>query len=51
MSIGVSTILDSTNSNEIMIIGLGGGSLCTFLYHCFSNVWYIIKRKKKKKTH
>lgn len=47
MSIGVSTILDSTNSNEIMIIGLGGGGLCTFLYHCFSNVWYIIKKEKR----
>ncbi|XP_047349275.1 eEF1A lysine and N-terminal methyltransferase homolog isoform X1 [Vespa velutina] len=38
MSIGVSMILDSTNFNEIMIIGLGGGGLCTFLYHCFSNL-------------
>ncbi|XP_015172807.1 PREDICTED: methyltransferase-like protein 13 [Polistes dominula] len=38
MSVGVSTILDSTKSNEIVIIGLGGGRLCTFLYHCFTNL-------------
>lgn len=38
MCIGVSTILDSTYSNEILVIGLGGGGLCTFLYHCFPNL-------------
>ncbi|KAI4498610.1 hypothetical protein M0802_006316 [Mischocyttarus mexicanus] len=38
MSVGVSTILDSTDSNEILVIGLGGGGLCTFLYNCFTNL-------------
>ncbi|KAK2586784.1 hypothetical protein KPH14_011810 [Odynerus spinipes] len=41
MSIGVSAILDSTNSKEVMVIGLGGGGLCSFLYHCFPNLKII----------
>ncbi|XP_068982762.1 eEF1A lysine and N-terminal methyltransferase homolog [Bombus flavifrons] len=35
MSIGVSAAINSKECDEIMIIGLGGGGLCTFLYNCF----------------
>ena len=35
MSIGVSAVINPTESDECMIVGLGGGSLCTFLYNCF----------------
>ncbi|CAK9813196.1 eEF1A lysine and N-terminal methyltransferase homolog [Anthophora plagiata] len=35
MSIGVSSAISSKECDEIMIIGLGGGNLCTFLYNCF----------------
>ncbi|OAD58257.1 Methyltransferase-like protein 13, partial [Eufriesea mexicana] len=33
MSIGVCALMNPKECNEIMIIGLGGGSLCTFLYN------------------
>ncbi|KAG6797900.1 methyltransferase-like protein 13 [Apis mellifera caucasica] len=35
MSIGVSAAVNFKEYDEIMIIGLGGGGLCTFLYNCF----------------
>ncbi|CAK9821314.1 eEF1A lysine and N-terminal methyltransferase homolog [Anthophora retusa] len=35
MSIGVCSAISSKECDEIMIIGLGGGNLCTFLYNCF----------------
>lgn len=35
MSIGTSAVINSKESDEIMIVGLGGGGLCTFLYNCF----------------
>ncbi|XP_043599147.1 eEF1A lysine and N-terminal methyltransferase homolog [Bombus pyrosoma] len=35
MSIGVSAAINIKECDEIMIIGLGGGGLCTFLYNCF----------------
>ncbi|XP_015429310.1 PREDICTED: methyltransferase-like protein 13 [Dufourea novaeangliae] len=35
MSIGVIAAINPKECDEIMIIGLGGGSLCTFLYNCF----------------
>ncbi|KAK9301521.1 hypothetical protein QLX08_006146 [Tetragonisca angustula] len=35
MSIGTSAVINSKESDEIMVVGLGGGGLCTFLYHCF----------------
>ncbi|XP_076661380.1 eEF1A lysine and N-terminal methyltransferase homolog isoform X1 [Halictus rubicundus] len=35
MSIGVTAVINPEECDEIMIIGLGGGSLCTFLYNCF----------------
>lgn len=38
MSIGVTSVLNLKEYDEIMIIGLGGGSLCTFLYNCFPKV-------------
>lgn len=39
MSIGVSAAINSKECDEIMIIGLGGGGLCTFLYNCFPKVY------------
>lgn len=38
MSIGVSAAINPTEFEEIMIVGLGGGGLCTFLYNCFPKV-------------
>lgn len=38
MSIGVSAAVNFKEYDEIMIIGLGGGGLCTFLYNCFPKV-------------
>ncbi|XP_012230561.1 eEF1A lysine and N-terminal methyltransferase homolog [Linepithema humile] len=35
MSAGVSAVIDIKEQDEIMIVGLGGGGLCTFLHHCF----------------
>ncbi|XP_076246315.1 eEF1A lysine and N-terminal methyltransferase homolog isoform X2 [Calliopsis andreniformis] len=35
MSIAVTSVIDIKGQDEIVIIGLGGGSLCTFLYNCF----------------
>ncbi|XP_014472422.1 PREDICTED: methyltransferase-like protein 13 isoform X2 [Dinoponera quadriceps] len=35
MSAGVNTVIDINEPDEIMIIGLGGGGLCSFLHHCF----------------
>lgn len=35
MIVGVNTVIDLKEPDEIMIVGLGGGSLCTFLYNCF----------------
>ncbi|XP_043510386.1 eEF1A lysine and N-terminal methyltransferase homolog [Frieseomelitta varia] len=35
MSIGTSAVINSKESDEIMVVGLGGGGLCTFLYNCF----------------
>nr|XP_033331723.1 eEF1A lysine and N-terminal methyltransferase homolog isoform X2 [Megalopta genalis] len=35
MSIGVTAVINPKECDDIMIIGLGGGSLCTFLYNCF----------------
>ena len=39
MSIGVSAAVNFKEYDEIMIIGLGGGGLCTFLYNCFPKVY------------
>lgn len=41
MSIGVTAAINIKECDEIMIIGLGGGSLCTFLYNCFPKVCII----------
>ncbi|XP_053994379.1 eEF1A lysine and N-terminal methyltransferase homolog [Hylaeus volcanicus] len=41
MSIGVSSVINTKESDEIMIVGLGGGSLCTFLYNCFPKLKII----------
>lgn len=38
MSTGVNAVIDTKESDEIMIIGLGGGGLCMFLHHCFPKV-------------
>lgn len=38
MSIGVSAVINPTESDECMIVGLGGGCLCTFLYNYFAKV-------------
>lgn len=35
MGAGVNAVIDTKEEQEIMIIGLGGGALCTFLHHCF----------------
>lgn len=35
MSAGVNAVIDTKKEQEILIIGLGGGALCTFLHHCF----------------
>ncbi|XP_029170441.1 eEF1A lysine and N-terminal methyltransferase homolog [Nylanderia fulva] len=35
MSAGVNAVIDTKEEQEIIIIGLGGGALCTFLHHCF----------------
>ncbi|XP_076625513.1 eEF1A lysine and N-terminal methyltransferase homolog [Colletes latitarsis] len=41
MSIGVSAAINTKESDEIIIVGLGGGSLCTFLYNCFPKLKII----------
>ncbi|XP_031837673.1 eEF1A lysine and N-terminal methyltransferase homolog [Nomia melanderi] len=41
MSIGVAAVINQKEYDEIMIIGLGGGSLCTFLYNCFPKLKII----------
>ncbi|XP_017893172.1 methyltransferase-like protein 13 [Ceratina calcarata] len=41
MSIGVNSAINPKESDEIMIVGLGGGGLCTFLYHCFPKLRII----------
>ncbi|XP_076766144.1 eEF1A lysine and N-terminal methyltransferase homolog [Xylocopa sonorina] len=38
MSIGVSAAINPKECEEIMIVGLGGGGLCTFLYNCFAKL-------------
>ncbi|KAG7203924.1 hypothetical protein KM043_016944 [Ampulex compressa] len=35
MSVGVNAAIATKEDSNIMIVGLGGGGLCTFLYHCF----------------
>lgn len=41
MSAGVSAVIDTKEQDEIVIVGLGGGGLCTFLHHCFPKVCNI----------
>lgn len=38
MSAGVNMTRDDKDQDDIMLVGLGGGSLCTFLRHCFPKV-------------
>nr|XP_034180029.1 eEF1A lysine and N-terminal methyltransferase homolog [Osmia lignaria] len=42
MSIGVTAAISVKECDEIMIIGLGGGSLCTFLYNCFPKLNIVV---------
>ncbi|XP_076390191.1 eEF1A lysine and N-terminal methyltransferase homolog isoform X2 [Megachile rotundata] len=42
MSIGVTAAIKPKESDEIMIVGLGGGSLCTFLYNCFPKLKIVV---------
>lgn len=38
MSLGVSSLTNIKEDREALVIGLGGGGLCTFLTHCFPKV-------------
>lgn len=43
MGVGVSLALKtSINAGNILIIGLGGGGLCTYLHSCFKQVRTIL---------
>lgn len=35
MSLGVSSLTNIKKEREVLVVGLGGGGLCTFLTHCF----------------
>ena len=41
MSVGVSSMTNTKKDAEVLVVGLGGGGLCTFLTHCFPKVCFL----------